>query len=83
MDSWLANLQIQAQRPYNFQGLAQLAGCTPKKLRNSLCDLCASAFRFLSAKRHFRRYANPEATAAKYGIGIRELKARARREAWA
>ncbi len=33
-------------------------------------------------KRHFRRYANPEATAAKYGIGIRELKARARREAW-
>jgi hypothetical protein len=37
---------------------------------------------FLSAKRHFRRYGNPEATAAKYGIGIRELKARARREAW-
>ena len=34
-------------------------------------------------KRHFRRYGNPEATAAKYGIGIRELKARARREAWA
>jgi len=33
-------------------------------------------------KRHFRRYGNPEATAAKYGIGIRELKARARREAW-
>jgi hypothetical protein len=33
-------------------------------------------------KRHFRRYGNPEATAAKYGIAIRELKARARREAW-
>ena len=33
-------------------------------------------------KRHFRRYGNPEATAAKYGIGIRELKARARREGW-
>ena len=33
-------------------------------------------------KRHFRRYGNPEATAAKYDIGIRELKARARREAW-
>jgi hypothetical protein len=34
-------------------------------------------------KRHFRRYGNPEATAAKYGIGIRELKARAKREGWA
>jgi hypothetical protein len=34
-------------------------------------------------KRHFRRYGNPEATAAKYGIGIRELKARATREGWA
>jgi len=33
-------------------------------------------------KRHFRRYGNPEATAAKYGIGIRELKARAKREGW-
>ena len=34
-------------------------------------------------KRHFRRYGNPDATAAKYGIGIRELKARAKREGWA
>ncbi len=34
-------------------------------------------------KRHFRRYGNPEATAAKYGIAIRELKARAKREGWA
>jgi hypothetical protein len=34
-------------------------------------------------KRHFRRYGNPEATAAKYGIGIRDLKARAKREGWA
>ena len=33
-------------------------------------------------KRHYRRYGNPEATAAKYGIGIRDLKARARREGW-
>ncbi len=33
-------------------------------------------------RRHYRRYGNPEATAAKYGIGIRELKARARREGW-
>ena len=34
-------------------------------------------------KRHFRRYGNPEATAAKYRIGIRELKTRAKREGWA
>ena len=34
-------------------------------------------------KRHFRRYGNPEATAAKYGIGIRGLKALAKREGWA
>ena len=34
-------------------------------------------------KRHFCRYGSPEATAAKYGIGIRELKARAKREGWA
>ena len=33
-------------------------------------------------KRHFRRYGNPEATATKYGIGIRELKSRAKREGW-
>ena len=33
-------------------------------------------------KRHFRRYGNPEATAAKYGIALRDLNARARREGW-
>jgi hypothetical protein len=33
-------------------------------------------------KRHYRRYGNPEATAAKYGIALRDLKARATREAW-
>ena len=33
-------------------------------------------------KRHYRRYGNPEATAAKYGIALRDLKARARREGW-
>ena len=33
-------------------------------------------------KRHYRRYGNPEATATKYGIALRDLKARARREAW-
>ena len=34
-------------------------------------------------KRHFRGYGSPEAPAAKYGIGIRELKTRAKREGWA
>ena len=33
-------------------------------------------------KRHYRRYGNPEATAAKYGIALRDLKARAKREGW-
>ena len=33
-------------------------------------------------KRHFRRYGDPARTAAKYGLGVRELNARARREAW-
>jgi hypothetical protein len=34
-------------------------------------------------KRHLRRYGNPARTAAKYGLGLRELNARARREGWA
>ena len=33
-------------------------------------------------KRHFRRYGDPARTAAKYGLGVRELNARARREGW-
>jgi hypothetical protein len=33
-------------------------------------------------KRHFRRYGDPEKTATKYGLGLRELNARARREGW-
>ena len=40
------------------------------------------AQRIQAGKRHYRRYGNPEATAAKYGIGIRDLKTRARREGW-
>jgi hypothetical protein len=34
-------------------------------------------------KRHYRRYQNPSSTAAKYGIDLRELNARANREGWA
>ena len=34
-------------------------------------------------KRHFRRYGDLARTAAKYGLGLRELNARARREGWA
>ena len=34
-------------------------------------------------KRHFRRYADSAKTAAKYGINVRGLNARARREGWA
>ncbi|MCX6876368.1 MAG: hypothetical protein NTW21_21545 [Verrucomicrobia bacterium] len=34
-------------------------------------------------KRHFRRYGNPEATAAKYGIGIREIRKYRHTRFWA
>jgi hypothetical protein len=33
-------------------------------------------------KRHFRRYRDPAKTSAKYGIDVRDLNARARREGW-
>jgi hypothetical protein len=33
-------------------------------------------------KRHYRRYADPQKTAEKYGLAVRELNARARREGW-
>ena len=33
-------------------------------------------------KRHYRRYGSPEATAAKYDIALRDLRTRARWEAW-
>jgi len=33
-------------------------------------------------KRHFRRYRDPAKTAGKYGINVRDLNARARREEW-
>jgi hypothetical protein len=33
-------------------------------------------------KRHYRRYADPQKTAEKYELNLRDLKARARREGW-
>ena len=33
-------------------------------------------------KRHYRRYGDPQKTAEKYGLALRELNARARREGW-
>ena len=33
-------------------------------------------------RRHFRRYGDPAKTAAKYGLNLRELNARARKEGW-
>ena len=33
-------------------------------------------------RRHFRRFSDPAKTAAKYGLNLRELNDRARREAW-
>jgi hypothetical protein len=33
-------------------------------------------------KRHYRRYADPQKTAAKYGLDLRQLNVRARSEGW-
>jgi hypothetical protein len=33
-------------------------------------------------KRHYRRYGDPQKTAEKYGLNLRDLNARARREGW-
>ena len=56
---------------------------SPASIRWPICRNPPAEPDWNLVKRHFRRYGNPEATAAKYGIGIRELKARARREGWA
>ena len=52
---------------------------------NPLADLPKPAAEpdWALVKRHSRRYGNPEATAAKYNLDLRELKTRARREGWA
>jgi hypothetical protein len=57
----------------------------PSARFNPLANLPVSAAEpdWNLVKRHFRRYGNPEATAAKYGIDLAELNARTRTEGWA
>jgi len=57
------------ERPTRFDPLANLPD-TPPELDWNL------------VKRHFRRYGDPRKTAEKYGLNVRELNARARREGW-
>ena len=69
----LAGLEQTPEEPFavpRFDPLADLPAPTTEPDWNGV-------------KRHYRRYRSPEATVAKYDIGIRELSARARREAWA
>jgi hypothetical protein len=60
----------EPERPARFDPLA----CLPEPVAEPDWNL---------VKRHFRRYGDPAKTAAKYGITVRDLNARARREGWA
>ena len=60
----------QPQRPTRFDPLAILPDTPPEPDWNLV-------------RRHFRRYGDPRKTAEKYGLSLRDLNARARREGWA
>ena len=59
----------QPQRPTRFDPLANLPD-TPQEPDWNL------------VRRHFRRFGDPRKTAEKYGLNLRDLNARARREGW-
>ena len=59
----------QPQRPTRFDSLAMIPSTATEPDWNLV-------------KRHYRRYADPRKTAQKYGLAVRELNARARREGW-
>ena len=61
----------EPEQPPRFDPLAELADAEPGEPDWAL------------VKRHFRRYGDPAKTAAKYGLNLRELTARARKEGWA
>ncbi len=61
----------EPEQPARFDPLAELADPAPGEPDWNL------------VKRHFRRYGDPAKTAAKYGLNVRELNARARKEGWA
>ncbi|MEX1114763.1 MAG: hypothetical protein WEB53_05910 [Akkermansiaceae bacterium] len=60
----------QPERPTRFDPLAILPDTPPEP-------------NWELVKRHFRRYGDPAKTAAKYGLNLRDLNARARSEGWA
>jgi hypothetical protein len=65
----------EPERPARFDPLAMLPdaqGETPEPTEPD----------WHLVKRHFRRYRDPAKTSAKYGIDVRDLNARARREGW-
>ena len=59
----------QPQRPTRFDSLAMIPSTATEPDWNLV-------------KRHYRRYADLRKTAQKYGLVLRELNARARREGW-
>ena len=60
----------EPERPTRFDPLAILPDMSPEPDWNLV-------------RRHFRRYGDPRKTAEKYGLNLRDLNARARREGWA
>ena len=62
----------EPERPARFDPLAMLPDAPGE----------ATAPDWPLVKRHFRRYRDPAKTAGKYGIDVRDLIARARREGW-
>ncbi len=61
----------EPEQPARFDPMVELADAAPGEPDWAL------------VKRHFRRYGDPAKTAAKYGLNVRELNARARKEGWA
>ena len=59
----------QPQRPTRFDPLAMIPSTANEPDWNLV-------------KRHYRRYADPRKTAEKYGLVLRDLNTRARREGW-
>ena len=64
----LEQTPVPMERPQRFDPLAELPAPEPN---------------WELVKRHFRRYGDPHKTAEKYGLNLRDLNARARREGWA
>ena len=71
----LERTRDEPERPTRFDPLAILPDAPGEATEPTEPD-------WSLVKRHFRRYRDPAKTAAKYGINVRDLNARARREGW-